>query len=73
MVRVWMKALFAENEPKSASINKLEPVSIPERAGAFLLLGTAILIGLWPNILLTLIDPALHSPQFQPLWKGGLP
>ncbi|MGD0813668.1 MAG: NADH-quinone oxidoreductase subunit M [Verrucomicrobiota bacterium] len=73
MVRVWMKALFAENEPKSAAINKLKPVSIPERAGAFLLLGTAILIGLWPNLLLTLINPALHSPQFQPLWKGALP
>ena len=70
MVRVWIKALFAENDAKFAAI---QPVSIPERAGAFLLLGTTILIGLWPGLLLDLITPTLHSPLFQPLWKGGLP
>jgi NADH-quinone oxidoreductase subunit M len=70
MVRVWIKALFAENEAKPAP---LPPISLPERAGAFLLLGTAILIGLWPSLLLDFITPTLQSPQFQTLWKGGVP
>jgi NADH-quinone oxidoreductase subunit M len=72
MVRVWIKALFAENDAKSAAL-QIEPISIPERTGAFLLLGTTVLIGLWPGLLLDLITPTLHSPLFQPLWKGGPP
>jgi NADH-quinone oxidoreductase subunit M len=72
MVRVWIKAFFAENDAPATTI-RIEPISIPERAGAFLLLGTTVLIGLWPGLLLNLITPTLHSPLFQPLCKGGLP
>ena len=72
MVRVWIKAFFAENDLKSAVI-QIEPISIPERAGALLLLGATVLIGLWPGLLLNLITPTLHSPLFQRLVKGGLP
>jgi NADH-quinone oxidoreductase subunit M len=72
MVRVWIKAFFAENNVKATPI-QIEPISIPERAGAFVLLGTTVLIGLWPGLLLNLINPTLHSPLFQPLWKGGPP
>src|SRR5271157_217742 len=66
MVRVWIKAFFAENDAKAAAI-QIEPISIPERAGAFLLLGATVLIGLWPGLLLDLITPTLRSPLFQPL------
>jgi NADH-quinone oxidoreductase subunit M len=69
MARVWIKAFFAENETAGAA---LPPISVPERAGAFLLLGTTILIGLWPGLILNLITPTLRSPLFEPLWKGGL-
>jgi NADH-quinone oxidoreductase subunit M len=72
MVRVWIKAFFAENDAPVAAI-RIEPISIPERAGAYVLLGTTVLIGLWPGLLLNLITPTLHSPLFQPLCKGGLP
>jgi NADH-quinone oxidoreductase subunit M len=72
MVRVWIKAFFAEDGGKAAAV-RIEPISIPERTGAILLLGTAVLIGLWPGLLLSLITPTLHSPLFQPLWKGGPP
>jgi NADH-quinone oxidoreductase subunit M len=70
MVRVWIKAFFAETDTKGAVI---EPISLPERAGALLLLGTTVLIGLWPGLLLNLITPSLHSALFAPLCKGGLP
>jgi NADH-quinone oxidoreductase subunit M len=72
VLRVWIKALFAENDPMPAAV-RFEPVSIPERAGTFLLLGTTLLVGLWPSVLLNLIAPTLRSPQFQTLWKGGSP
>ena len=72
MVRVWIKAFFAENDPRTAAI-QIEPISIPERAGAYVLLGTTVLIGLWPGLLLNLIAPTLQSPLFLPLWNGGPP
>ena len=72
MVRVWIKAFFAEADAKAAPM-RVEPISLPERAGAYVLLGTTVLIGLWPGLLLNLITPTLQSPLFQPMCKGGLP
>jgi NADH-quinone oxidoreductase subunit M len=72
MLRVWIKAFFAENDTPKQAVH-LEPTTLPERAGAFLLLGTTVLIGLCPGLLLNLISPTLHSALFQPLLKGGLP
>jgi NADH-quinone oxidoreductase subunit M len=72
MIRVWIKAFFAENEPKTAAI-QLEPISLPEKAGAFMLLGTTILIGLCPGLLLNLITPTLQSPLFHWIGQGGPP
>ena len=34
------------------SHSELEPISVPERVGAVLLMGTALLIGLYPRLLL---------------------
>ena len=72
MVRVWIKAFFAENETKAAVV-PLEPISLPEKAGAFMLLGTIILIGLCPGLLLNLITPTLQSPLFHWISQGGPP
>jgi len=49
----------------------LEPISIPERFGAAVLMGIALLIGLQPGLLLDLINPALSSPLFANLLKKG--
>ena len=73
MVRVWIKAFFAENDAEVRRHRRSNPFPFPNALGRILLLGTTILIGLWPGLLLDLITPALHSPLFQPLWKGGLP
>jgi NADH-quinone oxidoreductase subunit M len=37
-----------------------------------LLIGTSLLIGLYPRILLDVIVPSLQSPLFDGLRKGGL-
>jgi len=71
-LRAVIKAFFAEDseQPVSKSALLAIPISIPERAGAVMLLGTTLLIGLCPSLLLDLITPALHSPLMQSLIKG---
>jgi NADH-quinone oxidoreductase subunit M len=51
----------------------LEPISLPEKAGALLLIGATVLIGLKPGLLLDWINPALQSPLFHSVLKGGPP
>src|SRR5882762_9361708 len=58
-LRALLTAFFGEHEhaaaegtgPENAHTD-LEPISIPERIGAVLLMGTALLIGLYPRLLL---------------------
>jgi NADH-quinone oxidoreductase subunit M len=50
----------------------LEPISVPERIGAAVLIATSLLIGLYPRLLLDLISPSFSSPLFDWLAKGGV-
>ena len=52
---------------------RLEPISAPEKAGAVLLVGATLLIGIRPDLLLDWINPALQSTLFQTVIKGGTP
>ena len=73
VVYVWramQKAFFAEHALAS-SHSPLPPISIPERLGAVILLATSIAIGLYPQMLLKIITPALNSPLFEGIRKGG--
>jgi NADH-quinone oxidoreductase subunit M len=49
-----------------------EPITIPERLGAAVLIFTTLLLGLYPKLLLDLIVPSLETPLFDALRKGGL-
>jgi NADH-quinone oxidoreductase subunit M len=49
------------------------PITWPEKAGALLLIATTVYIGLKPDVLLDWIVPALRSPLFQAVLKGGQP
>jgi len=49
----------------------LEPISIPECLGAMLLIGTSLVIGLYPRLLLDLISQSFGLPLFDWLQKGG--
>ena len=50
----------------------MEPISVPERLGAVMLIGVALLIGLYPRLLLDVIIPSFDSPLFDWLRKGGV-
>jgi NADH-quinone oxidoreductase subunit M len=52
-------------------IAPLPAITVPERLGAIILIGASIVIGLYPQLLLRIIVPALHSPMFDGLWNGG--
>jgi len=75
VVYVWramQKAFFAEsrNEPASPE-HPLPPISLPERLGAIILIGASVLVGVYPQLLLNIIVPALNSPLFDGLRKGS--
>ena len=72
-LRVLLKAFFAEDRVSTVRLTPCPRISLPERAGALLLLATTVTIGLCPGLLLNLITPALNSPLMQPLWKAGTP
>lgn len=46
------------------------PISTPEKAGAILLLGSTLLIGLYPRLLFNLIQPAIQQDFFKRLISG---
>ena len=56
-----MRALAPEGMP---------PITFPERLGAIILIAASIAIGLYPQMLLKIITPALNSPLFQGLQQG---
>ena len=51
----------------------LETISIPERIGAAILMVTTLVIGLYPPLLLKLIQSGFDSPLMSRLVKGGMP
>ncbi len=59
--------------PLPAGEHGYAPISLPEKAGALLLLATTVLIGLKPDLLLNWILPSLESPLMQAALKGGTP
>ena len=75
VVYVWramQKAFFAESrsEPTPPE-HPLPPISLPERLGAIILIGASVLVGVYPQLLLNIIVPALNSPLFDGLRKGS--
>jgi len=67
--RAMQKAFFSDAGPESAAPS-LPPISMPERLGAALLIFASLTIGLYPQLLLNLVIPALNSPLFDGLRKG---
>ena len=49
----------------------LPPITLPERLGAIILICASVVVGLYPQMLLNIIVPALNSPLFDGLRKGG--
>jgi NADH-quinone oxidoreductase subunit M len=80
-LRVLQNAFFAGPPlaPASAPPNGAghavawDPISVPERIGAAILIGTTLTIGLFPGLLLNLIVPTLNPSHFHFLAAAGGP
>jgi NADH-quinone oxidoreductase subunit M len=73
-LRALHHAFFGDAEGVApAQVMSLPPISVPERMGAVLLVLSTLAVGLHPRLLLDFIEPALRSPYFQHLTKGGTP
>jgi len=75
-LRALVKAFFGGLAPAGGTGHgghghALAAITIPERAGAVLLLATTLLVGIYPRILLDWIRPSFDSPLMQTLVKGG--
>jgi NADH-quinone oxidoreductase subunit M len=71
-LRAIQMAFFGEAPaPPAAEHHDLPPISIPERLGALLLVAATLVIGLFPSLLMRLIEPSLQSALFQGLNLGG--
>jgi NADH-quinone oxidoreductase subunit M len=78
-LRALQQAFFGDQErgatsPVSSGKEnfRLETISVPERLGAELLIGTSLVVGLFPGLLLRLIVPSFGSTLFDGLRKAGL-
>src|SRR3984885_673260 len=70
--RAMQKAFFgAPDHSALTTAPPLPAITVPERIGAIILMGASVAIGLYPQLLLRIIVPALHSPMFDGLWKGS--
>lgn len=70
-MRALQKAFFPETNLFKEHGERLEPITLPERVGGLLLIGTTLLIGLQPRLLLDLIIPSFNSVLFDGMRNGG--
>lgn len=72
ILRAMQLAFFGEHfRDGEKKVPRLEPISIYEIIGSAILILSTLTIGLFPNLLLNWTLPALNSPMFNNLWKGG--
>ena len=70
--RAMQQAFFAGGPPAtSPPDHPLPPITLPERLAAVILIASSIIVGIFPQIFLHVIHPALNSPMFDGLSKGG--
>jgi NADH-quinone oxidoreductase subunit M len=75
-LRALVKAFFGEppvqrdSQAEGEGNRPLEPITVPERIGAVLLIATTLVVGLYPQLLLNLVEPAVRTGLFEGLWKG---
>ena len=72
-LRAMQKAFYSDAPPKVSDghDHPLEPITVPERFGAVMLIGASLVIGLFPGLLMNWIEPCFKSPLFARLLSGG--
>ena len=68
-LRALLKSFYS-TAPIDASASAYEPITVPEKAGAILLLACTVVIGLFPRLLFDLIQPAIQQEMFKRIVSG---
>jgi NADH-quinone oxidoreductase subunit M len=81
-LRAMQKAFFGEvhgtgdgtdeTHATDADHHALKPITVPERLGAVMLITVSLVVGLYPRILLDVIEKSFNSPLFEWVKKGGV-
>ncbi len=69
-LRALQKSFYPPTAAVAASDGHYEPITTPEKAGAILLLGATLLIGIFPRLLFSLIHPAIQQDFFKRIISG---
>jgi len=78
--RAMQKAFFSGSSTEDAGTPTapattldahITPITAPEKIAAIFLIACSVVVGLFPHILLNIIQPALNSPLFDGLRRGG--
>ncbi|HUC85571.1 MAG TPA: NADH-quinone oxidoreductase subunit M, partial [Candidatus Acidoferrales bacterium] len=73
-LRALQKAFYSDMPAAGHDGHEDHPlgsISLPERAGAVLLITASLVIGLFPTLLMNWIEPCFKSPLFARLLNGG--
>ena len=69
--RALQRAFFIEPGAEAHPPHEaLAPITLPEKLGTLLLAGASVVVGVYPQLLLNVIVPALNAPVFEPLRRG---
>jgi NADH-quinone oxidoreductase subunit M len=71
-LRALIKSFYSPHPVELAGTHapSYEPITLPEKAGAILLLACTIVIGIFPRLLFDLIHPAMQQEMFRRLVSG---
>jgi NADH-quinone oxidoreductase subunit M len=70
-LRTLQQSFFGQDESKGAlPEHSLPPITLPEKIGSLILISMTVLIGLYPSLLMDLIQPSFQSSLFEALRKG---
>jgi NADH-quinone oxidoreductase subunit M len=70
-IKVLQQAFFGDAPASRVAKPGLEPITVPERLGAVLLMGVTLAVGLSPRWLIELIDASRRSGLFDQVLRGG--
>lgn len=73
-LRAIQKAFFQDPAliaPSREPAEPIGPVTLPERVGVVMLIVVTVVVGVYPNVLLRWIVPALESPLFDGVRRGA--
>jgi NADH-quinone oxidoreductase subunit M len=70
--RAMQRGFFKQSDGAAVETDEnMAPITLPEKLGAAILIAASLVVGVYPQVVLRWIEPALNSPLFAALRGGG--